>query len=102
MIFLNLTEAKTERKKRKEIRREPLARLCRLLNHLRSKVVKRIGRSKGMKYKMRKYWMRGLLPKMFSSVHLPRYKEGKNKIDNKKVKALARHCFNQIALERVL
>ena len=102
MRFLNLTEAKTERKERKEIRTDPLARLCRFLNHLRLKVVKRIAGSKGMKHKMTKYRMRGLLPKMFSSVHLPRYKKGQNKIDNKKVKALARHCFNQTVLDRVL
>ena len=97
--FLNLTETKTERNKMKEkvygmIRTDTLGRLCKMLNHMRLKVVKRITRATlkpAMKHKMMKYRMRGLLPKMFSRVHVPRSKEGRNK----KVKSLARHCFHQ-------
>ena len=94
--FLNLTETKTEMKeKRYETNRtETLGRLCKMFNHLRLKVVKRISRAKSkpaMKHKMMKYRMRGLLPKMFSRVHVPRSKEGRNE----KVKSLARHCFHQ-------
>ena len=96
--YLNLTETKTERNEMKEkvngmIRTDTLGRLCKMLNHMRLKVVKRITRAtlKPMKHEMMKYRMRGLLPKMFWKVHVPRYKEGRNK----KVKSLVRHCLNQ-------
>ena len=97
--FLKLTETKTEKNEMKKedfngmIRRETLGRLCKFLNQLRLKVVKRITRAKlkRMKQEMTKQRMRGLLPKIFSRVHLPRYKEGQNKIDDKKVKSF---CFN--------
>ena len=96
--YLNLTETKTERNEMKEkvngmIRTDTLGRLCKMLNHMRLKVVKRITRAtlKPMKHEMMKYRMRGLLPKMFSRVHVPRSKEGRNE----KVKSLVRHCLNQ-------
>ena len=104
--FLKLTETKTEKNEMKKedfngmIRRETLGRLCKFLNQLRLKEVKRITRAKlkRMKQEMTKQRMRGLLPKIFSRVHLPRYKEGQNKIDDKKVKSF---CFNQTELTKV-
>ena len=104
--FLKLTETKTEKNEMKKedfngmIRRETLGRLCKFLNHLRLKVAKRIARAKlkRMKQEMTKQRMRGLLPKIFPRVHLPRYKEGQNKIDDKKVKSF---CFNQTELTKV-
>ena len=101
MRFLNLTETETEseRNEMKEkldemIRTATLGRLCKLLNHLRLKLVKGIAKAEleQMKHEMAKYRMGGILPKMFSRVHAPRYKEGRNKIE----KSLARHCFNQL------
>ena len=101
MRFLNLTETVTEseRNEMKEkldemIRTATLGRLCKLLNHLRLKLVKGIAKAEleQMKHEMTKYRMGGILPKMFSRVHAPSFKEGQNKIE----KSLARHCFNQL------
>ena len=100
MRFLNLTETESERNAMKEklnetIRRETLGRLCKLLNHLTLKLVRKIVKAKlkWMKHKMMKYRMTGLLPKMFSRVHVLRYKKRRNKI----AKSLARHCVNQLS-----
>ena len=100
MRFLNLTETESERNEMKEklnemIRTATLGRLCKLLNHLALKLVRKIVKAKlkWMKHKMMKYRMTGLLPKMFSRVHVPRYKKRRNKI----AKSLARHCVNQLS-----
>ena len=101
MRFLNLTETETEseRSEMKEkldemIRTATLGRLCKLLNNLRLKLVKGIAKVEleQMKHEMTKYRMGGILPKMFSRMHVPSYKEAQNKIE----KSLARHCFNQL------
>ena len=81
------------------IKAERLARLCKFVKQMRLKVVKITARAKfkQMKHQMTKHRMRGLLPRMFSSVNVPRYKQGhgRGKIVQGKIRSLARHCFNQ-------
>ena len=79
------------------IKTERLARLCKFVKQMRLKVVKITARAKfkQMKHQMTKHRMRGLLPRMFSSVNVPRYKQGRGKIVQGKIRSLARHCFNQ-------
>ena len=79
------------------IKAERLGRLCNFFKQMRLKVVKRIARAKFkvMKHQVTKHRMRGLLPRMFSSVNVPRYKQGRNRVVQMKIRSLARHCSNQ-------